>query len=125
MGEITYTFETIGGKDIIIRKLSGDITPDDVIDSFNYLLDGNKISDSCVGILTDARDAKFKFTIRKFSRIVHYLRKTKKIKTIKLAVLVDTPDKTIFPLLAARKIPLLKIKPFSTLESAYQWLLNC
>lgn len=123
MGDILYSYKKIDGKTIIIRELIGDISAIEIIDSFKFLIE-HKISDDCVGILTDTTEAQFRFSIREFSRIVHFLKRNKELKTIRLAILVSTPEKTIFPIIAAKKLKSLKIRPFSLKENAYRWMLE-
>ncbi len=123
MGEIHYSYERIEGKEIVIRELKGEISAIEIINSFNYLIE-HQITRDCVGILTDTTEAEFKFSIRQFSKILHYLKRTKELVPIKIAVLVKTPEKTIFPFIAAKQIKSLKIRPFSTKENAYQWMLS-
>lgn len=117
MGEILYSVERIGGKEIIIRELRGDISATEIIDSFKYLI-REKITANCAGILTDTTEAQFRFSIREFGKIIHFIKKNDQLKSLKLAILVSTPEKTIFPIIAERKIPLIKIRPFSMKENA-------
>lgn len=123
MGNILYSYKKIDGKTIIIRELKGDISAIELIDSFKYLIK-NKITEDCAGILTDTTNAQFRFSIREFSRIIHFLKRSKELKWVKLAVLVSTPEKTIFPLIVGKKIPFIKIRPFNGKEAAFSWILN-
>lgn len=123
MGEILYSYERIEGKEIIIRELKGEISATEMIDSFKFLID-YKITKDCVGILTDTSGAKFRFSIRQFSKIILFLKRSKKLKTLKLAIIVNTPDKIIFPMIAGKKIPFLKIRPFSGEKAALKWMLE-
>jgi len=124
MGEIRYFYERFDAKEIIYREFIGDMTVDEIIASFNYLISENKISAQCIGIITDTTHSNLKFSLLEFSKIPLFLLRTKKIRRLKLAVIVNTPKKTIFPVLAGKKVPFLKICPFSEKESAFAWILK-
>lgn len=123
MGKINYSYERIDGKEIIIRELKGDISATEIIDSFKYIIE-HKITNDCVGIITETSEAQFRFSIREFGRILHFLKLTKKIKSLKLAIIVNTPNKIIFPMIAGKKIPFLQIRPFSGKEAALTWMVK-
>jgi len=103
MGEIFYSVERIEGKDIIIRELKGDITALEIIESFKFLIKG-KITLNCVGIITITNEAKFKFSIRQFSKVLKYIKQSDDLKNLKLAILVSTPEKTIYPIIADKEM---------------------
>lgn len=123
MGDVLYSYERINGKDIIIREFIGEISAIEIIDSFKFLIE-HKITKNCAGILTDTSEAKFRFSIKQFSKILNYLKRTEELVPLKLAILVKTPEKTIFPFIASKKITSLKIRPFSGKEAATKWILK-
>lgn len=62
--------------------------------------------------------------LHSFEILISYLKKHEIFHRIKLAVVCDTPDKIIFPILGDSMSPDLYIKPFSTVEAAADWILQ-
>jgi len=59
-----------------------------------------------------------------FSRLIHYLKANPFFSKIKLAVICDTPNKIVFPMIGEYNIRELKIRPFTTLEKSIEWILE-
>ncbi|PKP30739.1 MAG: hypothetical protein CVU00_13415, partial [Bacteroidetes bacterium HGW-Bacteroidetes-17] len=102
MFEIKYNYETYDGKDVIIREFTGDITMPIIIESFQFLISQKKISKQCVGIITDTINANMNVKISELKNIYHYLSKNPELQNIKMAVIVNTPEKTILPMFAMK-----------------------
>ncbi len=124
MGDIRYFYERFEDKEIIFREFNGDMTAEGIISSFEYLISENKISEHCVGMITDTSNANLKMSIPELGKIIRFLLRSKQIRRLKLAVIVNTPKKTIFPIIVARKLPFIKVRPFSGKESALEWMLK-
>jgi len=57
-----------------------------------------------------------------FQKVLKYIKQTPILYTLQLAIVVNTPQKTIFPIIAKTRLKKLNIKPFSTLDAALNWL---
>jgi len=124
MSEIKYIYESYEDKDIIIREFSGDISVSDIIKSFQFLISHEKITKKCVGIITDTTNAKMNVKISELRDIYNFLRNSEELQNLKLAVIVDTPAKTILPMYAMKTFTTIKIKPFSGQKTAIKWMLS-
>lgn len=124
MFEIKYNYETYDGKDVIIREFIGEITMPIIIESFQFLISQKKISKQCVGIITDTINAKMNVKISELKNIYHYLNKNPELQNIKMAVIVNTPEKTILPMFAMKTFINIKIQPFSSQKAAIKWILS-
>lgn len=122
MAEVKYQVtESSNSSIIIIREFYDEIKAEDIINSFEYLFqkyDSDKIS----GIISDFDNAKFAMNLNQFQAVLKYIDQTPKLYKIKLAVIVDTPKKIVFPILAKTKLKKLRIKPFSSKEAAIIWV---
>lgn len=123
MGEITHTVKTIDGYDVVVLKFKGDISVDEIINSFKYI-QKNLLTDKTIGILTDTSQAELKFTISKLPKILAFLLKNKNIRKLKFAIVAISPDVVTFPMVARNKMPFLKIKVFSSRKASVKWLLE-
>ena len=124
MGDVRYFYDRFDDKEIIYREFYGDMTAEGIISSFEYLISENKITKQCVGMITDTSNANLKMTIPELGKVIRFLMRNKQIRKLKLAVIVDTPKKIIFPILVAKRLPFIKVSPFSGKESALEWLLK-
>lgn len=61
-------------------------------------------------------------SIKDFQAVLKYIKQTPVIFNIQLAVIVNTPKKVIFPVLAKTKLKDLNINPFSKVEASLAWL---
>lgn len=61
--------------------------------------------------------------IESFDILLSYLKKQEYLSKIKLAVICDNPRTIVFPSLGERKEKELKIKPFSTMDAAVDWII--
>jgi hypothetical protein len=108
---------------ILKRKFYGPIDIADITDSWDYLIENNLLNETHKGVINDIRDAELTMNVHNFDKLINYLKKHDIFQRIKLAVVCDTPGKIIFPLLGDSLNPDLKIKPFSTVEAAADWIL--
>jgi hypothetical protein len=122
--KVDYTQYHYQSEFILMRKFFGPIDIHDITDSWDYLLAHNILNDKHRGVINDIRDAELNMDIHNFQVLLAYLRKNTIFQEIKLAVICDTPGKIIFPMIGNSLHPELKIKPFSTLEAAAEWILS-
>ena len=122
MTKVEYTREDINGRGIMTRKFYGKVNADYIIDSFVYLIDNNLIKENCIGIISDFRNATIKMDIKEFKKVIAFIKQNKKSVNLKLAAIVDTPNKSVFPFLA-QSFDML-VRPFSTIEAAKKWIIS-
>ncbi len=123
MEKVVYTYDKINGNEIITRKFYGKIEMNDIIDSFVYLIDSNLIKDNCIGIISDFCNATVEISIKDFKKVIDFIKQNKKVRDLKLATVVDTPEKSVFPFLA-QDVLNIQVSPFSTNEAAKKWIIS-
>lgn len=57
-------------------------------------------------------------------KIVTFLKTSEKLKSLKLAIVVNTPEKTVLPMLAVRYYSKLELRAFSEIKTAIRWILE-
>ncbi len=121
MAEVKYEIIKSGSTKILLREFHGKVQADDVVESFKYIFE-KYIDEDFSGIVSDFSHAKFAMGISDFQKVLKYIKRTPAIYNFQLAIVVNTPQKTIFPIIAKTKLKRLNIKPFSTLSAALDWL---
>ena len=109
-------------ESILIRKFIGTVNVQNIIDSWEHLNKENIIDENIKGIINDLEGCDLQMSFSSFETLISYLKKHNFIKKVKLAVVCDTPEKIIFPLMGEKRETELKIKPFSTIEAAVNWI---
>lgn len=120
--KIEYDKYQYHSESILIRKFIGPIDIIDITDSWDYLIKNDLLNETHKGVINDIRDAELNMDVHSFDKLLNYLKKQEIFRRIKLAVVCDTPGKIIFPILGNTQNPDLKIKPFSTIEAAADWI---
>ena len=108
-------------SEYIFREFKGELVVEDIMDSFVYILNEKMISPGCRGILTDLREADLNFDMTSFRNLLIYIKNSPGLDGLKIAVVVDSAAKIVFPMMASNE-PGLMIQPFSTMESAIKWI---
>jgi hypothetical protein len=120
---IDYKKIYLYSESILIRKFSGAVNVDEIIDSWEYLINNNMLSAKQKGVINDLSRCKLDMDMEGFTRIVSYLKSKELFKSIKLAVVTDSQEKIVFPLMGEMQVTELKIKVFATLEGAVDWII--
>lgn len=107
---------------ILLRKFYGPIEIKDITDSWDYIIKNKILTESHKGVINDITNAELNMDIHNFEILVTYLKGKEIFRNLKLAVVCDTPGKIIFPILGNSMHPDLKIKPFSTIHNAADWI---
>ena len=108
---------------ILIRRFVETTTAPDIIDSWNYLLNNNLVTESLKGLITDLSDCKLSMDMTSFNTLISFMRNQDYLKKLKLAVVCGNPETIVFPFLGEMEEKDLKIRPFSTMEAAESWIL--
>jgi hypothetical protein len=120
---IFYEKHVLYPESILIRNFIGKVSLKDIIDSWEYLHVNNLIDNKVKGVINNLSGCELIMDMENFKTLIDYLKKQDYIKEIKLAVITDTPKTMIFPFLGEEQERELKIKPFSTMEAAVNWIL--
>ncbi len=119
---ILYKKHHLYPESVLIRKFVGKVSSDEIIDSWEYLKEKNLISKKIIGIINDLSNCELLMDMEGFKSLMDYMKKQNSFKGIKLAVICNSPETIIFPLLGESQEKELKIKPFSTQEAAVKWV---
>ena len=107
---------------VIIRRFSGVVCIEDVLESWDKLLASYTNLKDYKGILTSFLDAEIKHEDHNLNVMVDFLKGyLDQLKDLKIAVVMDTPMVTN-TIIMSQKVKSLQIKPFSTFEDAMQWI---
>lgn len=109
---------------ILVRKLIGNVSPSELIESWKYLIDYKLISSSTKGIINDLTNCNLCMNRDEFDSFIQFLDSNKTIRKIKIAVITTNPKNIVFPMLAENSKNQLNVKPFSTSEAAENWIMN-
>lgn len=122
MTEVIHRIERFEGHEYILRIFKGTVKVEDVFDSFEYIVSSKMISPLCKGILTDFRDCTLDFEKLKFKNLIEYVRGSSALKGVRIAVVVDTSQNIVFPMIASNEKGMV-VQPFSTIEAAQKWII--
>lgn len=121
---IEYVKHNLYPESILIRNFIGKVDVNNIIDSWEYLHKNNLIDINIKGIINNLTGCELIMDMESFKILIAYLKKEDSIKKIKLAVISDIPETIVFPFLGENQESELKIKPFSTMEAAVNWIMN-
>jgi len=107
---------------VLIRRFTGDITQEDIIESWRVLFSRYKDLGRYNGMIIDLLNARLVQDRNKFNEMVRYvIGKLDRMTDMKVAVVMDTPQVTQI-ILMDHMIKQLQIRPFATLKGAMDWI---
>lgn len=119
-----YTSKLYYGKEVLFRSFGGELTAEAEIQMLQYALDNGLITDRVVGMVINMNEARFNMEPGDGLKIIDFTTGIPLLAPLKYAIIVDTPEKIIFPLLGGIKREGHKLQPFSTEEAAVLWVLT-
>lgn len=119
---VKYSYIDFKDSRILLREFKGEISIDDVIDSFEEILEKEMLSANTLGIITDLRKVKIDVSPKVFRKISGFLKSNPEIYKFKLAAVTDSPKQVVLATIANKVSSKLKIKPFSTLDASIKWM---
>ena len=122
MGSIEYLREEILGGSIVIRTFIGEISKEEIINSFNHMLESSLLDTSSNGLVTVISDSTIKMDISDIENMVTFMSENSMLSKMKIAVVSTSPDKIILPTLVHFKIGD-KLRPFNSIEEAREWIM--
>lgn len=119
-----YTSKNFFNKEILFRSFAGNLTANAEIQMLQYAVDNGFINDRVSGMVIDVSKARFTMEPADGLKIIDYTASIPQLAPLKYAIIVDTPEKIIFPLLGGIKRQEAKLRPFSTEQAAIKWILT-
>jgi len=107
---------------ILIRKFQGEVCVEDILESWTDLFDSGKLKSTITGVINDLSVCDLKMNMADFKKLLDFLSENEILRSIKLAVITDSPKNVTFPKLAESNKEL-RIKAFSTLQAAEDWII--
>jgi hypothetical protein len=120
---IDYKKIYLYSETILIRKFAGIVNINEIMGSWDYIISSNLLSENQKGVINDLTNCQLNMDSEDFDMLMAYLKSKPLLRRIKLAVISDSPDKIIYPLMAEIQVKELKIKVFATLEAAVDWII--
>jgi len=121
MGEVTYDIITKNDLKVVIRKFNGIVDVEDVLDSFKYI-QKEMLDEKVLGVVTNFDESVMNINLSQLQEVIKYLKTTPEFHQVKLAVVVNSPDKIVIPMMAQAKTEEAIIKPFSSENAAVNWI---
>lgn len=109
---------------VLLRKFSGKVRLDDIMASWEQLQEQGKFNDEIKGVLNDLNDCELDLDMQEFKLLIQYMNGNAHFKGLKLAVVTNSPQQIVFPTLAETINKELTIRPFSTIQSAIDWIVQ-
>jgi hypothetical protein len=121
---IKYRKHELHPESILIRDFNGEVSTNEIIESWEYLISENLINDSTKGVINNISGCALLMDMEGFKVVLNYMKQQDILKKVKLAVICDDPKTIVFPALGERTENELRIKPFSTMNAAVNWVLD-
>ncbi|SFS95663.1 hypothetical protein SAMN04487906_2330 [Zhouia amylolytica] len=110
---------------ILYRAHYGNISIEDIFESWNLAIKNNLIPKDVNGFILDYRDANLNVNLADHKKIIAYFdTREDQFGGKKFAVLVDTPKNTVVPFVIEHTPKHYILKTFNTEEAAIDWMLN-
>ena len=107
---------------VIIRRFSGKVCIEDMLDSWDKLLATYTNLKDYKGILTSFLDAEIKHEDQNLNVLIEFLKNyLDQLRDLKIAMVMDTPMVTN-TIIMGQKMKSLQIRPFSTVDAAMKWI---
>ncbi len=109
---------------VILRRFEGDVYLQDIIDSWDEILDRFDDLTDYKGIVTDFLSANLHHEDSNMNILIDYLKsQLGKMNDMKIAIVMDTPHVTR-TIMMDQKMKSLHIRPFATRQAAFDWINN-
>lgn len=123
MGAIDYFKEKISTGNIVTRVFIGEISKEDIIESFNYMFNNALLDSKSRALITVISDSNIQMDISELESMVDFMASKSMLSNIKIAVVSDNPDKIILPTLVHFKVGD-KLRPFDSVAEAKDWIID-
>jgi hypothetical protein len=118
-----YHFDSSSG--ILFKYYYGLISIEDIESSWEFAFENGIINKDIRGFILDYRNSNFNIKIEKYVEIANFYKKHLEIfGNFKIAILTEEPRDIVIPMLVKTEDEGYSSRPFSTLESAIEWVLS-
>ena len=118
-----YQFDDSTG--IMYKYYFGTITLDDIFSSWDEAISKKIIPGNVKGFILDYTKANFNIEVSEVDKIPEYYKKHLEIfGNKKIAIITQTPEDIVFPILVEKKDSGYSSHPFYTHEAALEWVLS-
>ena len=123
MHNVDYIIESSARGNIVIRVFREEITKQDIVESFNHMINTKMLNADCIGLINDISDSILMLDMGDLEKMVSFISNNKILSGIKIAVVGNSPNKILFPTLANFKLGDMLL-PFSNIEVAKEWIIE-
>ncbi|MBS2097609.1 hypothetical protein [Carboxylicivirga linearis] len=109
---------------ILIRDFKNSVDVNEIINSWENLKENDLLTDKLKGVINNLLDCDLNMNMDSFKMLMGYLKQNECFYKIKLAVICNKPKIVVYPTLGEEKEGALKIKPFSTIDAAVEWIIE-
>lgn len=109
---------------ILIRNFKNSVDINEIINSWENLIENDLLTDNLKGVINNLLDCDLIMNMDSFKMLMGYLKQNECFYKIKLAVICNKPKIVVYPTLGQEKEGALKIKPFSTIDAAVEWIIE-
>ena len=121
---ILYTKHSDFPDAILIRNFKNSVDVSEIIKSWENLKENDLLTDKVKGVINNLIDCDLNMNMDSFKILMGYLKQNECFYRIKLAVICNKPKIVVYPTLGEEKEGDLKIKPFSTIDAAVEWIID-
>ena len=121
---IVYRRHHLYPESVLIREFSGEVGVQEIIASWQYLIDEKLIDPAVKGVVNNLLGCDLKMDLDSFEQLIGYMKSREALRHIRIAAVTDNPRVAVFPTLGEMEVKELKIRLFSTLEPAVAWVIN-
>lgn len=107
---------------VLVRTFEGEVSSDDIINSWKQLHKQNLFTTDVKGVLNNLDNCELTMSMSGFKDIMNYMKSQDHLLNLKIAVVTNSPKNIIFPALGEINEKPLNIKPFSTFDAAIEWI---
>ena len=122
---VKYSYIDCQNSRILLREFKNEISIDDIISSFEDILEKDMLSGNTLGVITDLRGVKIEVNTKVFKKISGFLKANPEMYKFNLATVTDSSKQVVLVTIASKVSSKLKIKPFSTFEASVKWMKGC
>lgn len=120
-----FTFQFSNSLGIFFKYYYGDITLEDIKNSWEYIIHNQAIPEETKGFILDYRGAVLNIPPIQSAEIANFYKSHLEIfGGLKIAILTDKPKNVVISVLVESKNEGYQSRPFSTMQAAIAWVLD-
>jgi hypothetical protein len=120
-----FQYKPDSSTGILYKTYFGKTSVEDITSSWEYALQNNLIPKNVKGFILDYRQASFNFKIQEHVGIANFYKSHLGVfGGLKIAIITNTPQNVIIPIMVMAKDEGYSSASFSTEKAALEWILN-